>query len=51
MFKWCKLSCKTIGYILSGAGALIIILTLVPVWAIVGILGLALIVFGLSLIL
>lgn len=51
MFKWCKLSCKTIGYILAAAGAAVILLTLVPIWVLLGIVGLALIVLGLSLIL
>ena len=39
------------GFILTGIGAAVILLTLLPVWAIVGILGLLLVVFGVSMIL
>ena len=50
MFKWCKLSCKTVGIILAGVGGAVIVLTLLPLWAIISILGIILIVFGLSMI-
>ena len=51
VFRWCKLPCKVIGYVLAAAGLAVIILTLLPVWAIIGLIGLIFIVCGLMMIL
>ncbi len=47
--KWLKLSCRTMGCILAGAGTAVLLLTLLPVWLIVSLLGILLILLGVSM--
>jgi len=49
MMKWCKLSCRAMGIVLAGAGAAVLLLTLLPVWLIVSLLGVLLILLGVSM--